>query len=392
MLNPGILITHVRASSADDRALRTDHAGFVGVVTPSRWPLGATLGAVVEVELRAETGLDKVAAASLLDPATRAGLRAFFANGGERATAFGVCIRTPADLATPHAVARTLEPLRDRLRSRDDVSLLVAPAFAFLPVLPSDDDVVWLGGAAWLELLSACAEAGHRFLLVDPPRGLDEPAVRAWARTFRTSAGPDACYAALYWPWLVAGDTVLPPSGAIAGTYARVDLTHAPMGVRAAPANVELRGWTDAEVNVGFRDAGELLEDGVNPIVASPGRGLVVWGARTLSADERWRQVTARRIVSVITERLRRDAEWIVFESMRPELWAVAARMVRSRLDAFWAGGMLTGDTAGAEYLVQCDEETNPRAVVDRGEIHVSVRLRPVTATEFVEIELQLGR
>ncbi len=391
-MNPGILITHVRASSADERSLHTDHAGFVGVVTPSRWPLGATPGAVVEVEVRAATGLDKVAAASLLDPATRAGLRAYFANGGERATAFGVCIRAPSDLATPHAVARTLEPLRDRLRSMDEVSLIAAPAFAYLPTEAAADDVVWPGGAAWLELLSICAESGHRFLIVDPPRGLDESDVRAWARRFRNSAGADASFAALYWPWLAAGDTVLPPSGAIVGTYARVDLANAPMGVRVAPANVDLRGWTDAEANVGFRDAGVLLEDGVNPIVASPGRGLVVWGARTLSQDERWRQVTARRIVSVITERLRRDAEWIVFESMRPELWQVAARMVRSRLDGFWSAGMLTGDTAGAEYAVQCDEETNPRAVVDRGEIHVSVRMRPVTATEFVDIELQLGR
>jgi len=129
----------------------------------------------------------------------------------------------------------------------------------------------------------------------------------------------------------------------------------------------------------------------VNPLLEQPGRGLVVWGARTLATDPRWQQITARRIIGMITERVRRDAEWIVFETQRPELWEVVGRMVRSRLDAFWQAGLLTGASEGAEYLVQCDAELNPPAVRDAGQVHFKVVLRPVASTEFIEVELAVG-
>jgi phage tail sheath protein FI len=116
-----------------------------------------------------------------------------------------------------------------------------------------------------------------------------------------------------------------------------------------------------------------------------------VWGARTLSPDPKWRQVSARRIVSFVTERIRRDAEWVVFEHQRPELWETVSRMVSSRLDSFWNAGLLTGRSAGSDYLVQCDEEMNPPAVRDAGQVHFRVVLRPVSATEYIEVELQLG-
>jgi phage tail sheath protein FI len=116
-----------------------------------------------------------------------------------------------------------------------------------------------------------------------------------------------------------------------------------------------------------------------------------VWGARTLSRDVRWQQITSRRIVGMITERVRRDAEWVVFETQRPELWEVVARMVRTRLDGFWRAGLLTGEAEGNEYLVQCDAELNPPSVRDAGQVHFKVLLRPVASTEFIEVELAVG-
>jgi phage tail sheath protein FI len=80
-------------------------------------------------------------------------------------------------------------------------------------------------------------------------------------------------------------------------------------------------------------EGGDLTEAGINPILTQPGRGVVVWGARTLSADQRWMHINSRRIVSYISEQLKRDNEWVVFENQRPELWEIIGRMVRSRLD-----------------------------------------------------------
>ena len=94
----------------------------------------------------------------------------------------------------------------------------------------------------------------------------------------------------------------------------------------------------------------------------------------------------------MISEQLRRDSEWVVFENQRPELWEIVARTVRGRLDQMWDTGLLTGNQAGSEYEVQCDAETNPLEVREAGQIHVRVTLRPVTTAEFIVVDLRLGQ
>jgi hypothetical protein len=130
---------------------------------------------------------------------------------------------------------------------------------------------------------------------------------------------------------------------------------------------------------------------GINLLMTQPGRGVVVWGARTLSSDPRWLHINSRRIVSFIAEQLRRDSEWVVFENQRPELWSIITRMVTSRLDLLWTAGLLSGDRAGSDYAVKCDEELNPIQVRDAGQIHVQVVLRPISTAEHIVVELRLG-
>lgn len=387
----GVAITHVRDVAREDREVRTDHAAFLGVVAAGRWPEGAELGDWVELQVEELDAFERSALAGQVDAAAKVAVRSFFANGGARCTVFGVCIGGAADLSDPARAAAVFEGLFDRLRDDEDIALLAMPALAWLPVkrIGGRYDV----GATPIArmLIRHCREMSHRFVVLDPPRGAEEDVVIDWIAQLREDDELDVSYAALYWPWIQSGDVALPPSGAVLGTYARTDLAHAPGGVRVAPANLPIKGYTHATIHVPWRDAGRLVEAGVNPVLEQPGRGLVVWGARTLSTDRRWRQITSRRIVGMITERVRRDAEWVVFETQRPELWEVVARMVRTRLDGYWREGLLTGASEGSEYLVQCDAELNPPAVRDAGQVHFKVLLRPVASTEFIEVELAVG-
>lgn len=392
----GVSIQHTKTVVREDREIRTDHAAFIGVIVPRQWPEGAAPGDFMEMTVDGLAAFEQHPVTSLVDAATRVSVRSFFANGGERCTVWGVCIKSERDIVEPALLERRMLGLLERMLENEDPCLLLMPCLAWLPATweggrrSGRTANVWATAAAVL-LLGHCQAAGNRFLLLDAPKEATEELVVAWVEQLRTKAGLDLSYGAVYYPWLMRGDTTLAPSGAVAGVFARTDLANAPYGVRAAPANQDVRGFTHAAVPLTWKEATGLLEAGVNPVLEQPGRGLAVWGARTMSKDPRWSQVTARRIVSYVTERVRRDAEWVVFEHLRPELWETVARMVRSRLDSYWSAGLLSGEARGDDYLVQCDAELNPPAVRDAGQVHVKVLLRPTAATEFIEVELQLG-
>jgi phage tail sheath protein FI len=387
----GISIQHVREVVAEDRPVRTDHTGFIGIVPQARWPNGARAGDFIELRVDSLAAFESHPTKPFFDKATRMALQSFFKNGGALATVFGLCVRDQSDLVTAARVKAVFSALLWRLRDEEEVALLAMPALAWLPAQWRNGRIEVAAHDAVVHLLQHCRQMINRFLIIDAPRGLDEEGVAAWVEEIRAEREVDPSYGAVFFPWLMNGDTALPPSGTVAGLYARVDLENQPYGVRVPPANQPLRGVTHLAVSLPWQGGRRLVDAGINPILEQPGRGLVLWGARTMSTDERWMQVTSRRIVSYVTERVRRDSEWVVFEQLRPEMWDTVARMVRSRLDAFWAAGLLTGASEGAEYEVQCDRELNPPAVVDAGQIHFKVVLRPVQATEFIEVELQLG-
>lgn len=387
----GIVLSHAQQVAREDREVRTDHAAFVGIVPQARWPRGAKPGDFLEIHCEALSAFEGALALPLLDAATRMAVRSFFANGGARCSVFGVCILGQIDLEDPARVPQRLAGLLERLTEHEEQGVLVVPPLAWLPIVRRPGFTPMPGVEVVRTMLRHCRTIGGRVLLLETPRDATEEDVAAWAGAIRAMPDVDPSFAALYYPWLMRGDQALPPAGAVAGLFARSDRDNGPLGVRAAPANLEVRGFTHAALSLGFRAAAALVEVGVNPVIEQAGRGLVLWGARTLSGDPKWQHLTSRRIVNFVTERVRRDAEWVVFEHMRPELWETLARMVRSRLDSFWAAGLLTGEAAGSEYVVQCDEELNPPAVRDAGQVHFKVLLRPVATTEFIEIELQLG-
>ncbi|MEZ4234719.1 MAG: phage tail sheath subtilisin-like domain-containing protein [Myxococcota bacterium] len=391
-MRPGILIQHAREPSRPNDQVRADVTGFIGCIPKARWPQGANHGDFIDQELASWPEFLVAPVAKLVDPVTARCVHAFFRNGGDRCHVLGMCLTSERDLMQDNPFDLTFHSLLDHLRGEENLGLLTMPVLAYLPV-----EIDRLGRPTVAAeptmrmLLDHCREMNNRFLLLDTPQDLhDEPLVR-WVGGLRDRASVSGAYGALYYPWLMNGDDLFPPSGAVAGLYARVEIENAPFGVKWPPANQVLRGVTHPAVPVRWRESDRLVDAHINPILAQPSRGVVVWGARTLSRDPTWTHVNTRRIASVVAEQLRRDAEWVVFEQQRPELWEIVSRMVRSRLDRMWGAGLLTGDKAGLEYEVQCDEELNPPEVRDAGQVHVRVMIRPISTAESIVVELRLG-
>lgn len=391
-MRPGIIIQHARESHPETRDVRGDVVGFLGAIPRARWPEGAAHGDFVDQPLASFGEYLVSGIAELIDPVTARAVHGFFTNGGDRCHLIGICLSSERDLMQDDPYTLTFQSLLDHLRGEENLGLLAMPMLGYLPVTIDRLGRANVASQSTIKmLLDHCREMNNRFLIVDTPRDLhDEPLIR-WVNEFRDRVGESGSYGAIYYPWLMNGDDTFPPSGSVAGMYARTELDNAPFGVKWPPANQLIRGVTHPAIPVRWRESDRLVDAHINPILSQPARGVVVWGARTLSRDPRWLHINSRRVASTISEQLRRDSEWVVFEQQRPELWEIVARIVRSRLDVMWSAGLLTGDKAGLEYEVQCDAELNPPEVRDAGQVHVKVLIRPISATETIVVELRLG-
>lgn len=237
--------------------------------------------------------------------------------------------------------------------------------------------------AAQLALIAHCERMGDRVAILDTPPGLGPQDVRKWRLDV---AGYDSKYAAMYYPWVrIMGPggkpIVVPPSGHIAGVYARNDATR---GVHKAPANEVLAGVLAPATQITRGEQDVLNPNGVNCIRTFRGRGIRVWGARTVSSDPAWRYVPVRRLFNFVEKSIENGTHWVVFEPNTPDLWARVRRDVGAFLRGVWRDGMLFGRTPSEAYYVKCDEELNPPDVRDRGQLVIEVGLAPVKPAEFV--------
>ena len=240
-------------------------------------------------------------------------------------------------------------------------------------------------------LINHCENAGTRMAILDSPPGMNPQDVRDWRSG---SAMYDSKFAALYYPWIKVANPLadpngpkedriisVPPSGHIAGVWARNDATR---GVWKAPANEVIRGAIDVEVKVtkGEQDINNPV--GVNCIRPFGTRGIRVWGGRTLSSDPSWRYINVRRLFNFIEESVLRGTQWVVFEPNDLALWQRVKRTIYSFLLGLWRQGALFGATPGEAFYVKCDEETNPPESVDEGKRVVEIGVAPVKPAEFV--------
>lgn len=251
------------------------------------------------------------------------------------------------------------------------------------------------------EMLEHCETRKDRFAI------LDGPIVSGGDMDIQAS---DKGFGAIYVPWVkvtkpswYSGDQdmkiggplrrkqiktdknelYVPPSGHVAGLYARVDTSR---GVHKAPANEILMGITGLSQNINSIEQGQYNDRGINVIRIFKDRGIRVWGARTLAtkSDPSWKYINVRRLFVMIEQSIMQGMQWAVFEPNDHTLWKKLSRDVRAYLMRVWRSGALFGQNPDEAFYVKCDEETNPRYLIDAGQVNVQIGICPVKPAEFV--------
>lgn len=273
------------------------------------------------------------------------------------------------------------------LEAVDAVDLLCAPDImmsASLTATPDSDAVT----ALQAEVLADCQRTGGRFAILDAVLNGDTATVEAQASTLASRNG------ALYHPWLLwalGQDGVpmyLPPCGHVAGIYSRSDQQ---TGVHKAPANEAVDGVLDLRVNLTDDEIGRLYANGVNCLRAAPGRGIRVWGARTLSDDSDWQPVNARRVFLTVGRWLERFLTQLAYEPNDVRLWVRIMRELTAYLDDLFQRGALKGRTPEEAFFVKCDSETNPPEVTEAGTVVTNVGVALTAPAEFIVVRILHG-
>ncbi|MGI8802178.1 MAG: phage tail sheath family protein [Solirubrobacteraceae bacterium] len=266
----------------------------------------------------------------------------------------------------------------------DEVTMLCVPDLTNISQNGDDAMVRDLQG----KMIAACESSGDRMAFIDPPAGLMPQEVLEWRMNV---AGYDSKFAALYYPWIEVMDPIrrrplmVPPCGHLAGIWARTDSVR---GVHKAPANEVVLGANGLGFQVTGPEQGELNRVGVNCIRAFPGRGIRVWGARTLSSDPEWRYINVRRLFNFISESIMQGTQWAVFEPNDQRLWMSLQISATNFLTRVWRSGALFGASPEQAFYVKCDEETNPPDLVEAGQVTCEIGIAPVKPAEFVVFRL----
>lgn len=233
-------------------------------------------------------------------------------------------------------------------------------------------------------MITHCEQLKDRVAILDPPPGLDTAGVLEWREKFFS------LYAALYFPWIKVNDPLrikgnitrsIPLCGHIAGVYARIDLSK---GVHKAPANEEIMGAEDTVLFIDDAEQELLNPEGINCTRFFPGKGVLTWGARTVSREPMWRYINVRRLLILIEESIEESIQWAVFEPNDARLRTGIRVTVSVFLEELWRNGALAGTTTDEAFFVKCDEENNPQSIIDAGQIITEIGVAPTIPGEFI--------
>jgi len=264
----------------------------------------------------------------------------------------------------------------------DDVTMLVVPDL--MTTMPGEKLNLDMVKAVQSMMIAHCERMGDRVAVLDAPPDLTPQEVKKWRMDI---AGFDSSYAAMYYPWVKVMDPAteqpvnMPSSGHVAGLWARNDNTR---GVHKAPANEVLQGVIGLAYQVTKGEQDTLNPIGVNCVRAFPGRGIRVWGARTLSSDPAWRYINVRRLFNYVEKSIEGGTQWVVFEPNNRKLWARVSRDVSAFLRTVWRDGALFGSAPSEAFYVKCDDELNPPESRDLGRLIIEIGMAPVKPAEFV--------
>lgn len=259
--------------------------------------------------------------------------------------------------------ALTLDPYRE-------VSLVYAP-------YPSGDQV-----AIAQAVINHCKLGRFRFAVIDYPSSTSDISMLDPRTTIA-----DTEFAALYYPWVWISDPqsgarkLVPPGGYALGVYARVDTAR---GVYEAPANEVAIGVLQPECDINDQNQALLNPRGVNVIRSFPGRGILIWGARTLSSDTLWKYISVRRLFIFLERSIYEGTKWVVFEPNDQELWARVKDIIHLFLRTQWREGALMGATEDEAFFVKCDRTTMTQDDILNGRLICEIGIAPARPAEFV--------
>ncbi|QFT76052.1 phage tail sheath subtilisin-like domain-containing protein [Erythrobacter sp. THAF29] len=420
--SPGVYVIEQDTGARPIQAVGTSTAGFIGEapLADAEQGLPVAVNSWAEFEARfvpqVEPGSNREIESTHLANA----VQGFFLNGGGR------CYIVNQEAGAPLA-----DPL-EALGRIDEIAILAAPGRtdigAYNDLLASaknlEDRVAVLDGPAEASEISDLTKVATSSSPAPSPSpspspatsdGDDEdgegaaasptpsPAPRPRRSSGSGGKGPprdDKGYGAFYFPWLVGRDAVnpmrfdrelgrdvpnevpIPPSGHVAGLYARTDSER---GVHKAPANMTVLGATDLTQRISHQEQEVLNPEGVNCIRFFSREGIRVWGARTIApGSSNWRYLPVRRLFNMVKESIAESTRWVVFEPNDKPLWKLIERDVSAFLNLLWRNGALAGATPEEAYFVRCDETTNPQESIDAGNVVTVIGIAPLKPAEFV--------
>jgi uncharacterized protein len=417
-IQAGSLITNSGGTTFYALVDKTDNDGFVDLKAPFQQgngtavPTGAIAVAAQPTLTSQDFGIKISLAGTVLDDETGLSLDPFHSGYVFRRAFKSIRVLPPTTPPTTTVVAN-LRPLATNQTAGvndDPTSVNFMSYRRALAKLQDVDDVniVCAPDAAndaqsQQELRQHCLTMRDRIAVLDVPYGRS-PANSPSALDHEAAVEASGGFTALYYPWVIVPDPVrpgksqpaiaqpfaVPPSGHIAGVYARIDES---LGVHTPPANTEVRGVMGLERVISDREQGLINLKGVNALRIFPGEGRVlVWGARTTApqGETDWTYVNVRRLMLYIEESVQEGIRWAVFKPNDYALWQSLKRTIGSFLERVWRDGGLMGVKREQAYQVRIDEGLNPHDEIALGRLHIEIKVAPVRPAEFIIVRIGL--
>ncbi len=378
-LTPGVFIEEISTASKTIEGVTTAVTAFIGMTARNSLSKPKVVNSMTDY-------LDLFGPVFSSDDVMALAVNAFFLNGGRMAYICPVAgdVDTSSSSPSLHAYTRFFDKILPSLA----INIIVLPGQYW-----AEDGT----GNAVISIAQAhCERLKNRMLIIDPPETLalrDESAVRRMAL-------PTSDYAVFYYPWVgmanplfhrhtnrtVSKTVNVPPSAIAAGIWSKIDERR---GVWKSPAGLQLTGASSLAFDVTRFEQQQLNPLSVNCIRKFPRRGIMLWGARTLSSNLEWRYVPVRRLAIFIEESINKSIEWVVFEPNDEPLWLSLRAIVEAFMLELFRKGALQGSRVEDAFFVRVGlNETMTQSDVDHGRLMIEVGFAPMRPAEFVIVRI----
>lgn len=367
---PGVYVEEVPSSDRPIAGVGTSTAGFIGIVPDT-----------IEMPLKPGSTTERYPLAEAKTPKRITNWEEFKNNFGDFKTENKVLAHAiygffnnggTACFVARVTKAEEYEDVLNKFRAEDEIAIVAIPGVTDKNILD--------------KVLAHCESMQDRFAVLDGIRSPANLSKEDISGGLRNAADG---YGAIYFPWIEVADPVsgkndfVPPSGHIAGIYARSDAVR---GVHKAPANEVIRGALKVEHKLSNADQKALNPVGIN-IIRQFNGNVTVWGGRTWAdpgTDSEWKYISTRRLFNYLRESIDEGTRWVVFEPNDRSLWQKIRRNISAFLTTVWRDGALFGDRAEDAFYVKCDETINTEEVRNLGQVITEIGVKIVNPAEFV--------